>query len=167
MLILFEYSLRSNIEKKVNTILLETNKVSNILENAIHGHNEAKRQLERIIGQWISGEQTGYCFGFEGPPGVGKTSLAKKGLANCLIDENNQKRPFSFIAVGGSSNGSTLAGHNYTYVGSTWGRIVDILIQNKCMNPIIFIDELDKISRTEHGKGNYRNTNSLNRSNTK
>ena len=61
-------------------------------------------------------------------------------------------RPFSFIAVGGSANGSTLEGHNYTYVGSTWGRIVDILIDTKCMNPIIFIDELDKISRTEHGK---------------
>ena len=56
------------------------------------------------------------------------------------------------MAVGGSSNGSTLEGHNYTYVGSTWGRIVDILIETKCMNPIIFIDELDKISRTEHGK---------------
>ena len=54
--------------------------------------------------------------------------------------------------MGGSSNASTLAGHNYTYVGSTWGRIVDILIEKKCMNPIIFIDELDKISRTEHGR---------------
>ena len=80
------------------------------------------------------------------------TSLAKKGIANCLLDENKESRPFAFIAVGGSSNGSTLDGHNYTYVGSTWGKIVDILIEKKCMNPIIFIDELDKISRTEHGK---------------
>ena len=54
--------------------------------------------------------------------------------------------------MGGSSNGSTLCGHNYTYVGSTWGRIVDILMDTKCMNPIIFIDELDKVSNTEHGK---------------
>ena len=142
----------TSIVKKINAISTETEKITYTLENAVHGHKEAKRQLERIIGQWISGEQTGYCLGFEGPPGVGKTSLAKKGLANCLIDKYDKKRPFSFIAVGGSSNGSTLAGHNYTYVGSTWGRIVDILIQNKCMNPIIFIDELDKISRTEHGK---------------
>ena len=54
--------------------------------------------------------------------------------------------------MGGSSNASTLSGHNYTYVGSTWGRVVDILMESKCMNPIIFIDELDKVSRTENGK---------------
>ena len=126
--------------------------INDTLNKSIHGHKEAKRQLERIIGQWITGKQSGYCFGFEGPPGVGKTSLAKNGLAHCLKDENGNTRPFSFIALGGSSNGSTLSGHNYTYVGSTWGRIVDILMEKKCMNPIIFIDELDKVSRTEHGK---------------
>jgi ATP-dependent Lon protease len=80
------------------------------------------------------------------------TSLAKKGLSKCLNDKNGESRPFAFIALGGSSNGSILDGHNYTYVGSTWGKIVDILIENKCMNPIIFIDELDKVSKTEHGK---------------
>jgi endopeptidase La len=122
------------------------------LDKAVHGHENAKRSLERIIGQWINGDSSGYCLGFEGPPGVGKTSLATKGLAKCLKDEDGVSRPFSFVAVGGSSNGSTLEGHNYTYVGSTWGRIVDILIESKCMNPIIFIDELDKISKTEHGK---------------
>ena len=86
----------------------------------------------------INGEQSGYCFGFEGPPGVGKTSFAKKGLAMCLTDDNGESRPFSFIAIGGQDNGSTLNGHNYTYVGSEWGKIVDILIKHKCMNPIIF-----------------------------
>ena len=80
------------------------------------------------------------------------TSLAKKGISKCLQDHDGKSRPFSFIAIGGSSNGSTLEGHNYTYVGSTWGKIVDVLMDNKCMNPIIFIDELDKISKTEHGR---------------
>ena len=69
-----------------------------------------------------------------------------------MRDDNGAKRPFAFIPIGGSSNGSTLCGHNYTYVGSTWGRIADILMEKKCMNPIIFIDELDKVSRSEHGK---------------
>jgi ATP-dependent Lon protease len=126
--------------------------VKKVLDEAVHGHDKAKKQIERIIGQWINGEQDGYCFGFEGPPGVGKTSLSKRGLANCLIDEKGNSRPFSMIQMGGDSNGSTLHGHNYTYVGSTWGGIVQILIDKKCMNPIIFIDELDKISKTEHGK---------------
>jgi len=126
--------------------------VKKTLDGAIHGHENAKKQIERVFGQWISGEQEGYCFGFEGPPGVGKTSLAKRGLANCLKDENGQPRPFAMIQMGGDSNGSTLHGHNYTYVGSTWGGIVQILMDKKCMNPIIFIDELDKISRTEHGR---------------
>ena len=126
--------------------------ITDVLDKSVYGHNRAKRQIERVIGQWITGEQSGYCFGFEGPPGVGKTSLARKGLANCLKDKDGTTRPFSFIALGGSSNGSTLSGHNYTYVGSTWGRVVDILMEQKCMNPIIFIDELDKVSRTENGK---------------
>jgi len=126
--------------------------IKQTLDTAVYGHATAKRQLERIIGQWINGENKGYCFGFEGPPGVGKTSLAKKGIADCLKDADGQSRPFAFIAIGGSANGSTLEGHNYTYVGSTWGKVVDILMEKKCMNPIIFIDELDKVSKTEHGK---------------
>ena len=126
--------------------------IHQILDGAVHGHDKAKRQVERVLGQWMSGEQTGYCFGFEGPPGVGKTSLAKLGLAHCLKDNEGNTRPFAFIAIGGASNSSTLDGHNYTYVGSTWGKIVDILMEKKCMNPIIFIDELDKVSKTEHGK---------------
>ena len=102
--------------------------------------------------QWINGDNKGYCFGFEGPPGIGKTSLAKNGLSKCLIDEDGSTRPFSLIAMGGSSNGTILEGHSYTYVGSNWGKIVDILMDKKIMNPIIFIDELDKVSRTEQGK---------------
>ncbi len=140
------------IQKNISQVTEYMTGVNDTLNNAIYGHEKAKRQIERIIGQWINGEKSGYCFGFEGPPGVGKTSLAKRGIAHCLKDAEGNVRPFSFIAVGGSANGSTLEGHNYTYVGSTWGRIVDILIETKCMNPIIFIDELDKISRTEHGK---------------
>ena len=85
-----------NIQKSMET-------VSEVLEEAIYGHKQAKRQIERIIGQWINGDQTGYCFGFEGPPGIGKTSLAKK-VAYCLPGENNEPRPFAFIAIGGSCN---------------------------------------------------------------
>ena len=140
------------IENYNNDIISYIKETNNILDRSVYGHKNAKKSIERIIGQWINGETSGYCFGFEGAPGIGKTSLAKKGIANCLNNSEGVSRPFAFIAIGGSSNGSILDGHNYTYVGSSWGKIVDILIEKKCMNPIIFIDELDKVSKTEHGK---------------
>ena len=100
--------------------------IPEVLNKSVYGHEKAKKQVERIIGQWINGEKSGYCFGFEGSPGVGGDITSKNGIANCLKDADGNSRPFAFIAIGGSSNGSTLVGHNYTYVGSTWGRIVDI-----------------------------------------
>ena len=142
----------ATINNNYNKVQKYLDGVGDILDKSVHGHKNAKKQIERIIGQWVNGEQTGYCFGFEGPPGVGKTSIAKHGLSKCLTDDNGEARPFAFIAIGGSSNGSTLDGHNYTYVGSMWGKIVDILMETKCMNPIIFIDEIDKVSRTETGR---------------
>ena len=139
------------IQNNINEISDYVNNVKTILDRSVYGHDKAKRQIERIVSQWINGEQNGNCFGFEGSPGVGKTTLAK-GLSECLKDENNNSRPFSLIMMGGDSNGSHLVGHSYTYVGSNWGQIVQILIDKKCMNPIILIDEVDKISKTEHGK---------------
>jgi len=127
-------------------------KIRKTLDTCIHGQIDAKKHIERLIAQWINGKMEGNTFGFQGPPGVGKTTLCKKGLARCLIDENGESRPFAFIALGGASQGSFLDGHNYTYVGSTWGRIVDILMETKCMNPVIYIDELDKVSKTENGR---------------
>jgi len=142
----------TNIHDELHNVDVSMKKIKDDLDDCIYGHDEAKRQILKIVGQWINGEQKGYCFGFEGSPGVGKTSLAKRGLASCLEDENGVHRPFSFIALGGSSNGSTLEGHNYTYVNSTWGKVVDVLMESKCMNPIIYIDELDKVSKTEQGR---------------
>ena len=154
----YKYSLSKTINEvnKVKTNINEMeksmDKISEILDDSIYSHLHAKNQIMKIIAQWINGEQTGYCFGFEGSPGIGKTSLAKKGLSTCLTDENGISRPFAFIALGGSSNGSTLEGHGYTYINSSWGKIVDILMETKCMNPIIYVDELDKVSKTEHGR---------------
>jgi ATP-dependent Lon protease len=55
-------------------------------------------------------------------------------------------RDFAFITLGGANDGSFLVGHSYTYEGSNYGKISDILIQCKSDNPIIFFDELDKVS---------------------
>ena len=140
------------LKTNIDTIKPSIESMYQTLDDSIYGHNHAKDQIMKIITQWMSGDQTGYCFGFEGSPGIGKTSLAKKGLANCLKNNEGESRPFAFIALGGSCNGSFLEGHGYTYINSSWGRITDILIQTKCMNPIIYIDELDKVSKTENGK---------------
>lgn len=147
-----EEFLRQRLDTDIQRIRSYMTEIQSTLDNAVYGHENAKREMQKIIGQWITGKADGYCFGFEGPPGVGKTSLAKHGLSQCLLDENQVPRPFAFLAVGGETNGSTLHGHNYTYVASTWGAIAQILMDKKCMNPIIFIDEVDKISRTEHGR---------------
>ncbi len=142
-----------SMQSLLQTMQREIHQVRSILDASIYGHDHAKKQILKIVGQWMTGEQSGYCFGFEGAPGLGKTSLAKKGLSQCLYNEATKtSRPFVFIALGGTCNGSTLEGHSYTYVNSTWGRIVDALMDAKCMNPIIYIDELDKVSKTEHGK---------------
>lgn len=135
--------------KKEKKLYLE--KIDDVMNNCIHGQNEAKKQIKRLIAQWINGKSKGAVFGFEGVPGCGKTSLAKRGLAKCLVDKDGKERPFIFIPLGGSTDGATLQGHSYTYLGSTWGNIVDGLIASKCMNPIIFFDELDKVSNTQHG----------------
>lgn len=128
------------------------NKLKETLDTAIYGQHQAKRSIEQMISQWMTGETKGYCFGFEGPPGTGKTSIAKEGICKILKDIDGTHRPFSFLALGGSSHGSLLEGHGYTYSGGTWGQIVNILVHSKCMNPIIYIDELDKVSQTEHGR---------------
>ena len=136
--------------KKDKKKYLET--IRGNLNKCVYGHEESKQQIERIIAQWMNGKMEGTVFGFQGPPGTGKTSIAKKGLAGCLLDEDGNPRPFGFLPLGGSSNGAILEGHSYTYLGSTWGRIIEILMETKCMNPIIYIDEVDKVSRTENGR---------------
>jgi ATP-dependent Lon protease len=127
------------------------NKVEAILEKHVHGHPRVKTQIKRQLAKWAYGGQSGTVIGLEGPPGCGKTTLIKNGLAKCLLDHNGEPRPVGFIPLGGYSNASSLVGHNYTYQGSTWGRICDILIESQCLNPIFMFDELDKISNTASG----------------
>jgi ATP-dependent Lon protease len=100
-----------------------------------------------MLGQLITNPKAiGTAIAIHGPPGTGKTSLVKEGISKIL------NRPFSFIALGGATDSSFLEGHSYTYEGSLWGKIVQILIDSKCMNPVIYFDELDKISETPKGE---------------
>ena len=130
------------LEEKRNYIL-NTQKQ---LDKAIFGHQDAKMHILQVIGKWIKNPMSqGNVLAIQGPMGNGKTTLVKEGIAKAI------NRPFSFIALGGASDSAFFDGHSYTYEGSHWGRIVDILIDSKCMNPIIYFDELDKISDTHKG----------------
>ena len=120
--------------------------VQNTLNEKIYGHTHCKDQFLKIVAQWISNPfSMGHAIGIQGAPGTGKTSFVKEGIANAL------KMPFGFITLGGASDGSFLEGHSMVYEGSSYGKIVDILVKTKCMNPIIFFDELDKVSCTKKG----------------
>lgn len=117
------------------------------LDQAVYGLNDAKMQIMQMLGQLLTNPKAiGTAIAIHGPPGTGKTSLVKEGISKIL------NRPFAFIALGGATDSSFLEGHGYTYEGSTWGKIVQILIDSKCMNPVIYFDELDKISDTPRGE---------------
>ena len=117
------------------------------LDKAVYGMTNAKTQIMQVLSQWIANpESVGNVIALQGPAGVGKTSIARNGIAEALC------RPFEFFSLGGASDVSTYTGHSYTYEGSIWGRIADALMRSKCMNPVLYFDELDKISGTPHGE---------------
>ena len=121
-------------------------KTLNNMNKAIYGHLEAKTHILQVIGKWIRNPKSlGNVLAIQGPMGNGKTTLIKNGIAKSL------NRPFEFVALGGASDSSFFEGHSYTYEGSRWGRIVDILHKCGSMNPIICFDELDKVSDTVKG----------------
>lgn len=122
--------------------------IKTTLDETVYGHREAKEQILRILAQWITNPNSGgHCIGIQGNPGCGKTSLVKDGICRAL------NLPFSLISLGCyGSDGSGLTGHHVTYEGSTYGKISESLMKAQYMNPILYFDELDKISQTPKGE---------------
>lgn len=121
--------------------------VKSTLDKAVFGHNRAKNQIIQIIAQQITNPGcTGNCIAIQGPPGNGKTTLVREGICKSI------NRPFRSIPLGGMQNSDFLLGHEYTYEGSKPGRIVEILMECGSMDPVIYFDELDKISESPKGE---------------
>ncbi len=117
------------------------------LDEAIYGQDEAKLQVLQFIGAKIANPQgRGLSLLLSGPPGIGKTSLIKNGIAKAL------DWPFQFISLGGDSDASTYTGHQLVYEGSHCGKIVNSLATAKSMSMVLMFDELDKISTTPKGE---------------
>lgn len=118
-----------------------------LMDSEIYGMIPAKTQIMQVIAQWIvNPESVGNVIALQGPMGTGKTSFARNAIAKVL------ERPFEFFSLGGSSDISNFVGHSYTYEGSMWGRIADSLMNAGTMNPVMYFDELDKVSTTPQGE---------------
>lgn len=140
-------SLSVNMEDGMDKCNAFMENAKKTLDECTYGLNDAKMQIMQFMGQWIANPGAmGSAIAISGPPGTGKTSIVKEGISKIL------GREFAFIALGGAGDSSFLEGHSYTYEGSSWGKIVQILIDSKCMNPVIYFDELDKVSDTPRGE---------------
>jgi len=123
------------------------NRARKCLDDAIYGQDEAKLQILQFIGTKIANPNgLGLSLLLAGPPGIGKTSLIKNGVAKAL------DWPFQFISLGGDSDASTYTGHQLVYESSHCGKIANSLIAAKSMSMVLMFDEVDKISTTPKGE---------------
>lgn len=110
------------------------------LDESVYGLTEVKEQIIDFLARNIRNPNSkGNVLALEGPPGVGKTKLIKVGISSAL------NRPFEVINFGGLKDASLLDGHDFTYIGAKPGRLVQILINAQKMDPVIYLDEVDKI----------------------
>jgi len=142
-------------ELPFGSISLQKLNVNEVKEALDRDHFSLEKPKERIV-EFFSVRQlaqkrdvvldgsAGTILCFSGPPGVGKTSLANS-IADAL------ERPLVRIALGGLEDVSELRGHRRTYIGAMPGRLVQGLITAKSMDPVIVLDEIDKVARTQRG----------------
>ncbi len=119
---------------------LEIDEISAKLEADHKGLDEVKKRiLEHMAVRKLTGNAKGTILCFAGPPGVGKTSLGQS-----IADATG--RPFHRIALGGVRDEAEIRGHRRTYVGAIPGRVVSALRKLKVKNPVILLDEVDKLT---------------------
>lgn len=115
--------------------------VAEKLNARVFGHDVCKSTIIQLIGKWISNPaSSGSAIGLVGPPGVGKTLIAK-GIGTAL------NIPFAQITLGGQNDGEILHGHGYTYSGAQPGMIVKKMVEAGSARCVLYFDELDKATK--------------------
>lgn len=124
---------------------IDLNKAAKILEKDHYGLKKVKdRILETLAVKKLTGKNSGQIICLVGPPGVGKTSIAESIARAC-------GRAFQRIALGGVKDESEIRGHRRTYIASMPGQIIEAMIHSKTMNPVILLDEVDKLGNDYKG----------------
>ena len=124
---------------------IDIEKAKRVLDRDHYGLTKVKeRILETLAVRKLTQEPTGQIICLVGPPGVGKTSIAKS-IANAI------GRKYVRVSLGGVRDDSDIVGHRKTYIGSMPGRIISAIKQAGTRNPLILLDEIDKLGKDLRG----------------
>lgn len=124
---------------------LDIAKARSVLDSDHEGLKDVKdRIIEFLALSALKGTTNGSILLFVGPPGVGKTSIGKS-IAKAL------NRPFYRLSLGGVGDDSVIKGHRKTYIGAMPGKFVQVLRETGVMNPVIMLDEIDKLTKSYQG----------------
>ena len=119
---------------------VDINKAQRILDRDFYGMTKVKERIIEMLSVYaLSPDITGQILCLAGPPGVGKTSIGKT-VAECM------GRKFARISLGGMHDEAEIRGHRKTYVGAMCGRIMNAIKQAGSSNPLILLDEVDKLA---------------------
>ena len=131
--------------KKTEPEIIDLDEAREVLEEDHYGLKKVKRRvIEQIAVMNLKREQSGSILLFVGAPGTGKTSIGRS-IAKAL------KREYVRVSLGGVRDEADIRGHRRTYIGAMPGRIMDGIQKSGASNPVVVLDEVDKLSASYNG----------------